>query len=126
MNLHLDERGFVAGWAVKLALFLALLGIVIYDGAAVAVNHFQLGGYSNDVAIELSSSARDESLLMLERKAVKAASVWDARVVSVELSADKSVLSVTLRREATTLVVSRVSRFSDWGRTTSTGRVPTD
>jgi hypothetical protein len=47
-------------------------------------------------------------------------------VVSVELNADKSVLSVTLRREATTLVVSRVSRFSDWGRTTSTGRVPTD
>jgi hypothetical protein len=107
-------------------LFFVLLGIVIYDGAAVAVNHFQLGGYSNDVAIELSSSARDESLLMLERKAVKAASVWGARVVSVELNADKSVLSVTLRREATTLVVSRVSRFSDWGRTTSTGRVPTD
>jgi hypothetical protein len=126
MNLHFDERGFVAGWAVKLMLFFVLLGIVIYDGAAVAVNHFQLGGYSNDVAIELSSSARDESLLMLERKAVKAASVWGARVVSVELNADKSVLSVTLRREATTLVVSRVSRFSDWGRTTSTGRVPTD
>jgi len=126
MNLHFDERGFVAGWALKLMLFFVLLGIVIFDGAAIAVNHFQLGGYSNDVAIELSSSARDESLLMLERKAVKAASVWGARVVSVELNADKSVLSVTLRREATTLVVSRVSRFSDWGRTTSTGRVPTD
>jgi hypothetical protein len=126
MNLYSDERGFVAGWVVKLLLFFALLGIVIYDGAAIAVNHFQLDGYTNDVAIELSSSARDESLLTLEREAKRAAKVWDARVVRVELNADKSILSVTLRREATTLVVSRVSRFSDWGRTTSTGRVPTD
>jgi hypothetical protein len=126
MNLYSDERGFIAGWAVKLALFLALLGIVIYDGAAIAVNHFQLGGYSNDVAIELSSSARDKSMLMLEREAKQAARVWDARVVRVELNADKSILSVTLKREATTLVLSRVSRFSDWGRTTATGRVPTD
>jgi hypothetical protein len=126
MNLYSDERGFVAGWAVKLMLFLALVGIVIYDGAAIAVNHFQLDGYSNDVAIELSSSARDESLLMLERKAKKAARVWDARLVRVELNADKSILSVTLRREATTLVVRRVERFSDWGRMTSTGRIPTD
>jgi hypothetical protein len=126
MNLYSDERGFVAGWAVKLILFFALLAIVIYDGAAIAVNHFQLDGYSNDVAIELSSSARDASLLMLEREARRAARQWDARVVKVELNADKSILSVTLRREATTLVVSRVSRFSDWGQTTATGRVPTD
>ena len=126
MNLYSDERGFVAGWVVKLLLFFVLLGIVIYDGAAIAVNHFQLDGYTNDIAIELSSSARDENLLTLERKATKAARVWDARVVRVELNADKSILSVTLRREATTLVVSRVSRFSDWGRTTSTGRIPTD
>ena len=126
MNLYADERGFVAGWAVKLLLFFALLGIVIYDGAAIAVNHFQLDGYSNDVAIELSSSAREDSLMTLEREAKKAASVWDARVVGVELNADESVLSVTLRRDASTLVVSRVSRFSDWGRTTATGRVPTD
>jgi hypothetical protein len=126
MNLYSDERGFVAGWVVKLLLFFALLGIVIYDGAAIAVNHFQLDGYTNDVAIELSSSAREESLLTLEREASRAARVWDARVVRVELNADKSILSVTLKREAATLVVSRVSRFSDWGRTTSTGRVPTD
>jgi hypothetical protein len=126
MNLHFDERGFVASWAVKLTLFFVLLGIVIYDGAAIAVNSFQLDGYSNDVAIELSSSAQEDSILMLEREAMKVARAWDAKLVRVELSADKSVLSVTLKREADTLVVSRVSRFSDWGRATSTGTIPTD
>jgi hypothetical protein len=126
MNLYLDERGLVAGWAVKLALFLALLGIVIYDGVAIAVNSFQLDGYSNDVAIELSSSAREDNILMIEREAKRVARAWDAKLVGVELSADKSVLSVTLKRDANTLVVSRVSRFSDWGRATSTGTIPTD
>ena len=126
MSLHLDERGFVAGWAVKLILFFVLLGIVIYDGTAIAVNSFQLDGYSNDVAIELSSSAREDSILMLEREAKKVALAWDAKLVRVELSADKSIVSVTLKREANTLVVSRVSRFSDWGRATSTGTIPTD
>ena len=126
MNLLSDERGFLAGWAVKLILFLALLGVVIYDGAAIAVNRFQLDGYSNDVAIELSSSAREDSLFTLEREARKAARVWDARLVRVELNADKSILSVTLRRDATTLVVNRISRTEDWGKATSTGSIPTD
>ena len=126
MNLLSDERGFLAGWAAKLILFFALLGVVIYDGAAIAVNRFQLDGYSNDVAIELSSSAREDSLFTLEREARKAARVWDARLVRVELNADKSILSVTLRRDATTLVVNRISRFEDWGKATSTGSIPTD
>jgi hypothetical protein len=126
MNLLSDERGFLAGWAVKLILFFALLGVVIYDGAAIAVNRFQLDGYSNDVAIELSSSAREDSLFTLEREARKAARVWDARLVRVELNADKSILSVTLRRDATTLVVNRISRFEAWGKATSIGSIPTD
>jgi hypothetical protein len=126
MILHLDERGFVAGWAVKLLLFLALLGIVIYDGAAIAVNAFQLDTVSDEVALEVSSSARDKSLFTLEREAKKAARARDARLVEVELNADKSVLRVTIRREANTLLVSRFDRTSDWGQMSATGKVSTD
>ena len=126
MYLHLDERGFVAGWAVKLALFLALLGIVIYDGAAIAVNAFQLDTISDEVALEVSSSARDKSLFTLEREAKEAARARDARLVEVELNADKSVLRVTIKREANTLFVKRLERTSDWGLMTATGKVSTD
>ena len=126
MNLLSNERGFVAGWAVKLLLFLALLGIVIYDGAAIAVNAFQLDTVSDEVALEVSSSARDKSLFTLEREAKKAARARDARLVEIKLNADKSVLRVTIRREANTLLVSRFDRTSDWGQMSATGKVSTD
>ncbi|MPZ90744.1 MAG: hypothetical protein GEU68_03780 [Actinobacteria bacterium] len=126
MNLLSNERGLVAGWAVKLLLFLALLGVVIYDGAAIAVNAFQLDTISDEVALEVSSSARDDSLFTLEREAKKAARARDARLVEIKLNADKSVLRVTIRREAPTLVVSRFSRISEWGHLSATGKVSTD
>jgi hypothetical protein len=126
MNLLSNERGLVAGWAVKLLLFLALLGIVIYDGAAIAVNAFQLDTVSDEVALEVSSSARDKSLFTLEREAKKAARARDARLVEIKLNADKSVLRVTIRREANTLLVSRFDRTSDWGQMSATGKVSTD
>jgi len=126
MNLYSDERGLVAGWAVKLILFLALLGLVIYDGAAIAVNAFQLDTVSDEVALEVSSSARDKSLFTLEREAKKAARARDARLVEVELNADKSVLRVTIEREANTLLVNRFERTSHWGQMSATGKVSTD
>jgi hypothetical protein len=123
MNLHLDERGFVAGWAVKLALFLALLGIVIYDGAAVAVNMFQLDGISHDVAVEVTEAAGDHiSPLLLERSAKKIAKEHGASLVGVELSQDKEILRVTIRRDADTVVINRVDQISHWGQTSATGK----
>ncbi|CAN5688709.1 hypothetical protein BH20ACT23_BH20ACT23_13060 [soil metagenome] len=126
MNLHSDQRGLVAGWAVKLILFLALLGVVIYDGTAIAVNAFQLDTISDEVALEVSSSAQDKSLFTLEREAKKAARARDARLIEVKLNADKSVLRVTIRREADTLVVSRFSQTSEWGHMSATGKVSAD
>lgn len=123
MTLHSDERGLVAGWAVKLILFLALLGVVIYDGAAIAVNMFQLDGISHDVAVEVSESTDEQnSILLLERSAKKIARAHDARLVSLELSEDKEVLRVTVRRDADTVMVSRISGISHWGQTSATGK----
>jgi hypothetical protein len=123
MNLHFDERGYVAGWAVKLALFLALLGIVIYDGAAIAVNMFQLDGISHEVAVEVTEAAGDDiSPLLLERSAKKIAKEHGTRLVGVELSEDKEILWVTIRRDAETIVINRVDQISHWGKTSATGK----
>ena len=123
MTLHFDERGLVAGWAAKLILFLALLGVVIYDGAAIAVNAFQLDGISDKIAVEVSEGADEQgSLHLLERSAMKMARQHQARLVRLELSEDKEWLQVTVRRDANTVVVSRFSRISHWGRTSATGK----
>jgi len=127
MNLHSDERGLLAGWAVKLILFLALLGFVIYDGAAIAVNMFQLDGISHEVAVEVSEAAGEHtSLLLLERSAGKIAKQHGARLVGVKLSEDKKVLRVTIQRDADTVVINRVERISHWGQTSATGKTFTD
>jgi hypothetical protein len=122
MNLHLDERGLVAGWAIKLLLFLALLGVVIYDGAAIAVNAFQLDSISQEIAVDVTEKLDDAPLHSLEKSAKELARSHQARLVKVELSEDKEVLWVTVRREADTVVVSRFSRIEQWGQGTATGK----
>ncbi len=124
MNLHSDQRGLVAGWAVKLIIFLALLGIVMYDGAAIAVNMFQLDGISHEVAVEVAEEAGGEtnSIPVLERSARRIARAHDTHFVSLKLSDDKEVLRVTVRRDASTVVVNQVDQISDWGQTEATGK----
>ena len=122
MNLHSDQRGLVAGWAVKLFLFLALIGIVIYDGAAIAVNAFQLDGISTEIAIEVSQAVDEgRSLIVLERNAEEIARSHGTRLVELKLSEDKEVLRVTVKRAANTFVVSRISEISHWGQLSATG-----
>jgi len=123
MNLHSDQRGLVAGWAVKLCLFLALLGIVLYDGAAIAVNAFQLDGISKEIAVDVSESAeRIGSLVILERSAQQLAMGHGAHLVRLELSRNREVLRVTVTRDANTLVVKRFSETAPWGEVSSTGK----
>ena len=124
MNLHSDQRGLVVGWAVKLIIFLALLGIVIYDGAAIAVNMFQLDGISHEVAVEVAEEAGGEtnSIPVLERSAKRIALAHDTHFVSLKLSDDKEVLRVTVRRDASTVVVNQVDQISDWGQTEAEGK----
>ena len=114
----------MAGWAVKLIIFLALLGIVIYDGAAIAVNMFQLDGISQEVASEVTEAAAGEinSLPLLERSAREIARAHDTHLVSIQLSVDREVLRVTVSRDANTVVVDRVDQISDWGQTEATGK----
>jgi hypothetical protein len=123
MNFHSDQRGLVAGWAVKLIIFLAVLGIVIYDGAAIAVNMFQLDGISHEVAVGVTEAAGETtSIPLLERSARKIARSHDTHLVSLTLSDDNEVLRVTIRRDANTVVVNRVDQISDWGQTEATGK----
>jgi hypothetical protein len=124
MTLHLDERGFVAGWAVKLLLFLALLGIVLYDGAAIAVNAFQLDTIADEVALEVSTASGD-AFFKLEDEAKKAARKRGARFVDLEVNEEKELLRVIITREANTLLVNRFTQTSEWGQMTATGRTST-
>lgn len=127
MNPLQDERGFVVSWMAKLIIFFALLGVAVFDVSAVAVNAFQLDSLVDEIAITVSTSAGDgRTLFELECEARKMARSKDAKLVDLELDRLEGVLSVTVRREARTLVVSRFSQTEEWGRMSATGRSSTD
>jgi len=127
MTLLQDERGIVVHWMAKLVIFLALLGVVVYDGSALAVNSFQLDSLVDEIAVTVSTSAGDgRSLFELEQEAGKIARRQGAKLTELELDDREGTLRVTVKREAKTLVVSRFSQTEDWGRMTATGRSSTD
>ena len=127
MTLLQDERGIVVHWMTKLVIFLALLGVVIYDGSALAVNSFQLDSLVDEIAVTVSTSAGDGlSQFELEQEAAKIARRQDAKLVELEVDERQGTLRVTVRREANTLVVNRFSQTEDWGRMSATGRSSTD
>lgn len=127
MTLLQDERGIVVNWMAKLVIFLALLGVAIYDVSALAVNAFQLDSLVDEIAVTLSTSAGDgRSLFELEKEAGKIARRQDAKLVELEVDDLDGMLRVTVKREARTMVVSRFSQLEDWGRMSATGRSSTD
>ena len=127
MTLLQDERVIVVHWMTKLVIFLALLGVVIYDGSALAVNSFQLDSLVDEIAVTVSTSAGDGlSLFELEKEAGKIARRQGAKLVELEVDDREGTLRVTVRREAKTLVVNRFSQTEDWGRMSATGRSSTD
>ncbi|MGH2826267.1 MAG: hypothetical protein ACRDKF_04770 [Actinomycetota bacterium] len=127
MDLLRDERGIVVNWMAKLVIFLALVGVAIYDVSALAVNAFQLDSLVDEIAVTVSTSAGDgRSLFEVEKEARKMARRQDAKLVNLEVDEQKAVLRVTVRREAKTMVVSRFSQLEDWGRMSATGRSSTD
>jgi len=127
MTLLQDERGIVVHWMAKLVIFLALLGVVVYDGSALAVNSFQLDSLVDEIAVTVSTSAGDGlSQFELEQEAGKIARRQGAKLTELELDDREGTLRVTVKREAKTLVVSRFSQTEDWGRMSATGRSSTD
>jgi hypothetical protein len=125
-----DERGVIASWFGKIALTTAVLGVVLFDAGAVAVNFFGLDSTAGDVAVAVSNLAKataggQVNAVQLEEEARRLAKEADARLVSFEYDAVGDQVFVTIRREANTLIVKRIGAIEDWGKATAEGRAST-
>jgi hypothetical protein len=123
-----DERGVVVEWLVKMMAGLALAGIVVFDLAAIVVNHITLDSTANDIAIDLSTDLAVSSPgpvdARLTARAKELARAAKARLVRLELD-DAGVLHVRLARHAQTIVISRVEPLRKWGRSVAGGQAST-
>jgi hypothetical protein len=132
MRVLRDERGVVFDWLLKLVLFLAISGVVLYDAGSIVVNHFTLDAAANDTAnaISLSIAQRARSpnqneLLLLARQLVASGETGApmAEVVPEGTFIDTSrVIHIALRRRADTIIVEQIEVFRDWALATADGR----
>lgn len=127
----------MVSWLVRILVVIALVGIVLFDAGAIAVNFFTLDGTADEVAVqvtaEVATGAEVIPNLQCDRRsrvpacavAYRVAKEHDVRVVSASYD-QEGVFHVTLRRTAETLVVGRISAIEDWAKASASARAATN
>jgi hypothetical protein len=118
-----DERGIIIGWIGKIIIGLAITGVVIFEVGSILVNLFTLDSTADEIAIELSIQVGtgNPSQHEIEQSAQEMATEAGARLLRVEVDAEK-VVRIRLRRRADTLIVGQLSFTKDWARATAEGQ----
>lgn len=122
-----DEHGFVMEWLLRVAIWFALAGVILFDAGAIFLNLIGLDGNAKEIVEALDDHIRDGSYRTdaeLKAAAKEIAKKSDAKVVAVSVDAE-GIFRVTLRREAPTLIVQRISAIKDWGITTADAQAST-
>ena len=129
-RLHRDERGIIASWFARIAITTAFVGVILFDAGSIAVNFFGLDATADDIAVRVSNLAKEQSATAtaagLEAEARKLAKEADAKLVSFEYSDVENQITLKIKREANTLIVSRVSAIEDWGKATAESQAATE
>ncbi|MDQ5874734.1 MAG: hypothetical protein M3526_05070, partial [Actinomycetota bacterium] len=90
-----DERGVIVDWLARTVLFLALLGLVLFDGTSAAVNYLSLQGVADEtaaaVSADLTGSSNPTEAQIAEEAAALAAE-HGARLVKAEMDSQGVVL----------------------------------
>ena len=122
-----NEHGFIVSWLFKLALGFALVALVLYEAGSIGVNFFTLDSTATDIAVKMTvgrqpgvTPRQDE----LEAEARALAKESGAKLVSVEITPEKSLV-VKIKRRADTLVIHRIGFAEDWNLSTAEGRAGT-
>lgn len=138
MRLPRDESGVVVSWLIRVLLFLAVIGIVLYDAGAIVVNVVTLDSAADDIANSISidvseaslqpSQFADSQIFDMAKALVKdeATGVAGARVVRRGTGMDENeVVHVRLRRTAPTIVAKWIGFFDRLRTPTGSGQAGT-
>ncbi len=128
MQIPRDESGVVLDWLAKIVVGLALVGVVLFDAGAVAVNFFGLDSTADDIATalstDISASGSQMTAPQLQANAKAMAKEAGARLVRAEIDPE-GILHVKVRRRASTLLLDRVDALKGYGRAVASSRATT-
>ena len=121
-----DSGAVVLGWLTKLAVTLTALGLLGFDALSLGMANLAAGDDARAAARSAAQTFAESRNAQLAYDAALAEVAGDGSLVdapSFQLAPD-GVVTLTVRSEATTLVLHRVERFDRWRSisTTATGR----
>jgi Flp pilus assembly protein TadG len=114
-SLHLDERGIITAFFVKLVIAFALIALVVVDGTAIVMNRLQADDVAQ-VAAQAAAQNYEDNLSVQSARAAALEAVEEknptARMKSIEIRTDGSVV-VTVTRRASTVVTEHIGFLED-------------
>jgi hypothetical protein len=125
-----DERGVIIDWLGKILLVLAILGTLAYEAGAIAVNYFGLDSTANEISLEIATDLQGGVLSEDNTEAIETATralakEAGAKLIAYEFDRENHRFHVTLKRSASTLIISRLDATKDWAVARSNGQAPT-
>jgi hypothetical protein len=123
MNLSRERGGIVTGWLLKLALSLAIVGLVAFEAGAIVVAKVTIESVTGDVlseAVEVYGPAHDAA--QAEKAARAVAEQNDAVLERFEIAENGKAIVITVQKKAKTLLLHRLSFAEDWAVASSTRR----
>jgi hypothetical protein len=124
-----DDRGIVVSWLIKIVIAFAIGGVILFDAGSILVNYFGLDGAADEIANQLGTDVASGKLTITDEQEIediarKEARKRDAKLTKFEIDANEQI-HIRLKREAETIVVSRIPPIEDWAVATAEGQAST-
>ena len=136
MNFHRDERGVIISWFVKIAIFMGVLIVVLYDVGSIVVNEVSLDSTADEIAIAVSlkvdegpsvSLFTDDEIWRLATAAADEEGITKIRILKKGTEVDdEGIVRIRLRRRAPTLVTKYISPLEKYTVATGDGQAGTN
>ncbi len=121
--MHSESGGIITGWLIKLAVSLAIVGLVAFEAGAIVVARVGVESTAGDAA----GAAADEFARSGDEKAAEAAAralaeKEGATLESFAVEEGGKAIVVTVVKEASTVLVDRIGFIEAWAVARSTRR----
>lgn len=136
MNFHRDERGVIVSWFAKLAVFMVVLGVIVFDAGSIIVNQVSLDSTADEIAIAVSLAVdqgpsitlfTDEEIWRLAKEAAATEGITKIRILKKGTDVDdEGVVHIRLRRRANTLVAKYIPPLEKYTIATVSGQAGTN
>jgi hypothetical protein len=122
MRMHGDRGDIVLGWLTRLVAVLAVLGLIAFDGVAVAQAHFQAADRATTAAAAASDEYRvSHNVQQAYNAAVATVTGDDTIETNTFRVATDGTVTLRLHHIATTLLLRHIGPLKDWAEAVETG-----